>query len=130
MPNGGSSDPKGVAGMAEFRHGVWRYFDLTFSWINQSDNAVLSRVGLATQLWPTRAFGPVTLGIGLGAYYAVDQVDTTSTGDKAKAVAGLVSPTASYRFGQHWLARFIWNRTVTTNNTNTDFFGLGLGYRW
>ena len=30
----------------------------------------------------------------------------------------------------HWLTRFIWNRTVTTTNTNTDFFGFGLGYSW
>ena len=25
---------------------------------------------------------------------------------------------------------FLWNRTVSTNNANTDFFSLGLGYRW
>lgn len=126
VPNGGSSDPKGIAGMVEYRHGVWRYMDLTFAWINQGDNAVLSRVGLGVQLWPTRAFGPVTLGIGLGAYFAVDQDDSTST----EKVAGLVSPTFSYRFAKHWDGRFIWNRTVTGNNTNTDFFSLGLGYRW
>ena len=126
VPNGGSSDPKGIAGMAEFRHGVWKYFDLTFSWINQSDNAVLSRVGLATQIWPTRRFGKVTLGLGFGAYFAVDQ----EASDSSEKVAGLVSPTFSYDFAEHWLGRFIWNRTVTTNNTNTDFFALGLGYRW
>jgi len=126
VPNGGKSDPKGIAGMVEYRHGIMRYLDLTFSFINQGDNAVLSRVGLATQVWPTRAFGNAVLGVGLGALFAVDQADSTSN----EKVAGMVSPTFSYRFGKHWLGRFLWNRTVTGNNTNTDFFSLGLGYRW
>ena len=130
VPNGGKSDPKGIAGFVEYRHGIWRYFDLTFSWINQSDDAVLSRMGLATQIWPTRSFGPVTLGLGLGAYFAVNGTSTDPNGEKTPQLAGMVSPTMSYRFGKHWLTRFIWNRTVTTNNTNTDFFGLGLGWRW
>lgn len=91
---------------------------------------MISRVGLATQIWPTRAFGPVTLGLGLGVYVAVSEPLRDANGNQYPAVAGMVSPTASYRFGEHWVTRFIWNRTVTTNNTNTDFFGLGLGWRW
>jgi hypothetical protein len=131
VPNGGSSDPKGIAFDIEYRHGVWKYIDLTFSWINQGDDSVIVRNGLGAQLWPTRKFGPVTLGLGFGAYFAIDQKYTPPPGTKGKdAVAGLVSPTASYRFGEHWLVRFLWNRTVTTYNTNTDFFSLGLGYRW
>jgi len=130
VPNGGSNDPKGLAGMAEYRHGIWRYADWTVSWINQGDNAVISRVGVATQIWPTRSFGRVTLGLGLGAYFAISDPLTDVNGNTYPSVAGMVSPTASYRFGEHWVTRFIWNRTVTTNNTNTDFFGLGLGWRW
>lgn len=126
VPNGGKSDPKGIGGLIEYRHGIARYLDLTFSYINQGDNAILSRVGLATQIWPTRAFGNAVLGVGIGAYFAVDQDDTSSN----EWIAGMVSPTFSYRFGEHWLGRFLWNRTVTGNNTNTDFFSLGVGYRW
>lgn len=131
VPNGGSSDPKGLAGMAEYRHGVWKYFDLTFSYIYQGDNAVLSRNGLGVQIWPTRKFGPVALALGFGAFFAVDHDYTPPPGQKQQdKVAGLVSPTVAYDIGDHWLARFIWNRTVTTYNENTDFFGIGLGYRW
>jgi hypothetical protein len=131
VPNGGSADPKGIAGMAEYRHGVWKYFDLTFSYIYQGDNAVIVRNGLGVQIWPTRKFGPVSLALGFGAFFAVDQKYTPPPGTKGKdAVAGLVSPTVAYDIGDHWLARFIWNRTVTTYNENTDFFGIGLGYRW
>ncbi len=131
VPNGGSADPKGVSGMGEYRHGVWKYFDLTFSYIYQGDNAVLSRNGIGVQIWPTRKFGPVALGLGFGAFFAVDYDYSPPPGTKKKdAVAGLVSPTVAYDIGDHWLARFIWNRTVTTYNENTDFFGVGLGYRW
>lgn len=129
VPNGGSSDPKGIAGELEFRRGVWRYMDWTVSWINQGDNAVLSRVGLATQLWPTRRFGRLSLGIGLGVYFAVDQDVQPAPGTSQERVAFMVSPSAGYRIGDHWVARFLWNRTVTWNSTNTDFFSLGLGYR-
>jgi hypothetical protein len=130
VPNGGKSDPKGVSGALEYRRGVARYLDVTVSYINQGDLAVLSRVGLAAQIWPVRAFGPTTLGLGLGGYFAVDQYVQPAPGQKQEHLAGLVSPTFSYRFGDHWLGRFLWNRTVTGNNTNTDFFSLGLGYRW
>ena len=130
VPNGGKSDPKGIAGALEYRRGIGRYLDATFSYINQGDNAVLSRVGIATQVWPVRAFGRSTLGLGLGLLFAVDQDVEPPPGKTQEKVAGMVSPTYSYRFGDHWLGRFIWNRTVTSNNTNTDFFSIGLGYRW
>lgn len=131
VPNGGKSDPKGVAGMAEYRHGVWKYFDLTISYIYQGDNDVLVRNGFAAQLWPARKFGPVELALGFGIFFAADQKYTPPPGDpKSGAVSLLVSPTVAYRFGEHWLTRFMWNRTVTTYNKNTDFFGFGLGYRW
>ena len=130
VPSGGKEDPKGISGALEYRHGIARYLDLTVSYINQGDDAVLSRVGLATQVWPVRAFGPTTLGLGLGFYFAVDQDDPPPPGHSAEKIAGLVSPTFSYRFGDHWLGRFLWNRTVTWNSTNTDFFSVGLGYRW
>jgi hypothetical protein len=131
VPNGGSSDPKGIAGMAEYRHGVWKYFDWTLSYIYQGDNDVIVRNGFATQIWPARKFGPVELALGFGIFFAADQKYTPPPGQPGKgAVSLLVSPTVAYRFGEHWLARFMWNRTVTTYNENTDFFGLGLGYRW
>jgi hypothetical protein len=131
VPNGGSSDPKGLAGMAEYRHGVWKYFDWTISYIYQGDDSVIVRNGFASQIWPARKFGPVELALGFGVFFAADEKYTPPPGQPGKgSVALLVSPTAAYRFGDHWLARFIWNRTVTTYNENTDFFGLGLGYRW
>jgi len=42
----------------------------------------------------------------------------------------LVTPTASYRPSEHIVARFNWNRTVTTYNKDTDLFLLGIGWRF
>ena len=131
VPNGGKADPKGVAGMVEYRHGIWKYFDLTISYIYQGDNDVLVRNGFAAQIWPARKFGPVEFGLGFGVFFAADQKYTPPPGDPENGKFSLlVSPTVAYRFGEHWVTRFMWNRTVTTYNENTDFFGFGLGYRW
>jgi hypothetical protein len=124
---------RGVATSLEYRRGVARYFDWTASYINEGDPQVIRRNGLATQLWATRAFfgQKLTFGVGGGIYLAVDQkFNPDSTGGGSGTVSGLVTPTASYRPSEHIVARFNWNRTVTTYNKDTDLFLLGIGWRF
>jgi len=41
-----------------------------------------------------------------------------------------VTLAAGYRFADHWIARFHWNRVATRDERDTDMFVLGVGYRW
>jgi hypothetical protein len=44
--------------------------------------------------------------------------------------AGLVTLAAGYRFADHWIARFHWNRVAARDDRDADMFVLGVGYRW
>lgn len=44
--------------------------------------------------------------------------------------AGLVTLAAGYRFADHWIARFHWNRVAARDDRDADMFLLGVGYRW
>ncbi|HET7535210.1 MAG TPA: hypothetical protein VFJ90_02060, partial [Candidatus Didemnitutus sp.] len=61
----------------------------------------------------------------------IDKKNVENSGQDANSeLAGLISPTFSYRFSDHWLGRFVWNRVVTNYNRDADVFLLGVGYRW
>lgn len=117
----------------EYRRGLWRYVDGTISYVNEGENAALRRNGVAAQAWLTRAFfdDKLTLGVGVGPYYAIDLSEkglaATSTPSRWSA---LMSISASYRLGDHWLTRLTWNRTVTGYDRDTDVILAGVGYRF
>ncbi len=117
----------------EYRRGLARYVDGTISYINEGENGALRRNGVAAQAWLSRALfhDKLTLGVGVGPYYAID------LSEKAQASAttpsrwsGLLTMSASYRINEHWLARLSWNRTVTGYDRDTDVFLGGIGYRF
>ncbi len=127
------SPDQSIATGIEYRRGIFRYLDWTIGWLYEGDTELLHRNGISTQIWPTRAFlgNRLTLGIGLGIYVALDIGNNPRPGeDEASRLAGIITPTVSYRFGESWLVRFSWSRTVTNYNRDTDVMLVGIGYRF
>jgi hypothetical protein len=119
-----------VAASVEYRRGLWRYVDMTVSYIHEGGHIQSRRDGAAAQLWATRAFfdDRLTLSAGIGPYVAITQnndLPQNRTGDGR--VSGLVSVSASYRLGQRWLTRVTWNRVVTRYDRDTDLIEAGVG---
>lgn len=117
----------------EYRRGLWHYVDGTISYINEGENAALRRNGVAAQAWLTRAFfhDKLTLGVGVGPYYAIDLSQKgLGAASPPSRWSGLMSVSASYRLGDHWLTRLTWNRTVTGYDRDTDVILAGVGYRF
>ncbi len=124
---------KSFARGAEFRRGVGKYWDWTLSWINEGDPRIIRRNGVASQAWLVRAFAreKVALGVGGGAYYYIDTKHQPAPGEQGhRALAGLVTLTASYRLSDHWFTRLNWNRVVTNYNRDSDVIVIGAGLRW
>jgi hypothetical protein len=121
------------AGSLEYRRGLWRYVDLSASYIHEGGHIQSRRDGLAAQLWLTRAFfdESLTLAAGLGPYVAITQTGNLPQeriGDGR--VSALFAVSASYRFSSRWLARVTWNRVVTRYNRDTDLIEGGIGIRF
>ncbi|MFM0218771.1 MULTISPECIES: hypothetical protein [Paraburkholderia] len=121
------------AGSLEYRRGLWRYVDVSASYIHESGHIQSRRAGVAAQLWATRAFfgDRLASSAGVGLYVAIKQTDNVPqdrTGDGR--VSALFAVSASYRFGSRWLARVNWNRIVTRYNRDTDLIEGGIGVRF
>jgi hypothetical protein len=128
-----NSSETAVAESVEYRRGLWRYIDVTASYIHESGRVQSRRDGVATQLWATRPFFDerLTLAAGIGPYVAITQNDDlpqNRTGDGR--ISGLVSVSASYRLGRYWLTRVTWNRVVTRYDRDTDMVEAGVGLRF
>ncbi len=130
--NSFSSEHSGALSI-EYRRGLWRYVDWTIGWLYEGDNRLIRRDGITTQFWGVREFldDRVMLGVGGGAYVAIDHYSTSEQGDKtSKGLSGIVTLTASYRFAPHWDLRSSWNRIVTDYDRDTDVILGGVGYRF
>lgn len=117
----------------EYRRGLMRYASGTISYVDEGESSALRRHGVAGQLWLERAFfhDTWTLGVGAGPYYAIDLSERGRSASGAPSRwSGLLTMSASYRFGEHWLARVSWNRTVTGYDRDTDVVLAGVGYRF
>jgi hypothetical protein len=118
------------AACVEYRQGLWRFVDWTVAWLYEGDNRLVRRNGLTTQLWAARAFldRRLALGIGGGAYFAIDRQEGSEQSGFDETLAGIITITGSYRFHPHWAMRVSWNRIVTNYNRDTDVILGGLGY--
>jgi hypothetical protein len=127
-----AESPTGAASAVEFRQGISKNFDWSATWLNEGDARVTRRNGLALQGWLVGGYlhDRVTLGLGVGGYLFFDRPDTGSADRSRHDVAALVSPTASYRLGEHWLARVVWHRVISDYHRDADLLLVGLGYRW
>ena len=118
----------------EYRRSLAHYADWSVSWLDEGSNNIISRRGVASQLW---LVGPMlherlAFGLGMGIYIAADQDDKVPNIDDSedKRVSGILSLSASYRFDPRWFARLSFNRIVTRYDRDADVILLGGGYRF
>jgi hypothetical protein len=126
--------PENSRGFAlEYRRSLERYVDWTVGWLNEGDNQIIRRSGITSQFWLVRPLldDRVALGIGAGAYIAVNEQnqipDSDSSGERVSIIITLM---ASYRFDSHWFTRVSFNRVVTRYDRDSDVLLLGGGYRF
>ena len=121
------------AASVEYRRAIGRYLDASLAFVNEGDSRVVRRNGFITQLWAARSFldEHLVLGIGGGAYVAVDQRRVPKPNEKTKELlAGIVTMRAALRFAGRWEIPAQWNRVVTKYSRDTDVFLIGVGYRF
>jgi hypothetical protein len=111
----------------EFRHAFGPVLRGSVGWINEGDAHLIRRNGIVAQGWlePSLGHDRYTLGIGLGAYFAVDEYHA-----QQPVVTGVITMTAGYHFTRRWLARLSWHRITSTYDRDSDIVLLGLGYRF
>lgn len=116
----------------EYRRGLSRYFDVSAAFLYEGDSGTTRQTGVLVEGWFGRAFlhERLTLALGLGVYFAITRKNVELSGDNPGSGALIITPSASYRFGEHWLGRFSWNRFATNYDHDTDVFTFGLGYRF
>jgi len=121
----------------EYRQGLGELFEFSYSWLNEGHVTAHHRDGSSLQLWARETIFDRRLSLALGAgavgaglYVAVDKRRNTASGGSAETLAGMVTPSVSYRFAEHWHARFSWNRAVTTYDRDTEVRQIGVGYRF
>jgi len=121
--------PDALAWALEYRHGLNRYFDATFSYLDEGSTPLSERRGVAAQLWLRRSFAGdrMSVGIGAGPYYAIERRTPDGNGSP---VSLLFTMTAAYNVSRHWVARVAWNRVMTTYDKDSDVIVGGVGYRF
>ena len=126
-----AESPQAAAGAIEFRRGLARHVDRTVSWFNEGDAHVTRRYGPAAQLWlvDRGLERRLAVGLGLGGYLYFDRSPEPNE-EARRALSALISPTLSYRWSEHWLARLTWNRVISDYHRDADLVLLGIGYRW
>jgi hypothetical protein len=118
-----------VATGVEYRHAFNGVLRGTVAWMNEGDSRLVGRNGIVTQAWLEPGFSGdrFTLGIGFGVYFAEDR---RREGDDSAVASGILTMTASYRFGRDWTGRLSWNRVVSSYDRDTDVIVFGVGYRF
>jgi hypothetical protein len=121
-------DGKSLALALEYRRGLWRYLEWTAGALYEGKSSLIDRYGLTTQLWLAKPFldDRISLGIGLGPYFAIDRRRDT----RQERIPVIFSTTGSIRISDSVLLRATWDRIITTYDRDTDIFLGGIGYRF
>jgi hypothetical protein len=114
---------------AEYRHSFGPLLRGSIAWLNEGDARLIRRDGVLAQAWLEPSFhaNRFTLGLGFGAYGAVDDY---RDGERRSRVLGVLSSTMSYHFARGWVGRVLWHRVVSNYNRDSDIILLGAGYRF
>ncbi len=101
-------------------------FTVSVSYLNEGDNDLTHRQGINFMGWLQHSFykGRLTFAGGVGPYFYKD------TEHPNQHIAGIIGLATSYQITNHWLGRFEWDRVATNNNTDSDLYWLGVGYRF
>jgi hypothetical protein len=111
----------------EWRHSFTPVVRGSLSWLNEGDARLIRRNGIVAQAWlePTFYHGLFSVGVGYGAYLAVDAYQPGQ-----RHSMGLLSMTASHRLARGWDARLTWHRSVSNYDRDSDVFLLGVGFQF
>ncbi len=118
--------PDGAAFSVEYRHRFTPYLDVDVAGIDEGENGVTKRRGVALSATLSREFldHHASVGLGLGPYVTQDHNET----GQSTRVLGLLTMVAGWRWNESWSTRGYWYRTVTTNGRDTDVMLIGMGY--
>ena len=116
----------------EYRRELCKYLDGTAGYLYEGNPDIVRRGGLTAQIWPKQEFfgGRLSLGVGFGAYAAVDNRRKDKDAGGNMFLSGLLTMGVSYRITPHVALRANWNRTITNYNRDTDVMVGGVGYRF
>jgi hypothetical protein len=113
----------------EYRHSLGPVLRGSLAWLNEGDARLIRRDGVLAQAWLEPSFyrNRFTLGLGFGAYLAVDDYrhDRSTPG-----LLGVLTSTMSYHFSHGVVGRVLWHRIVSNYNRDSDIILVGLGYRF
>jgi hypothetical protein len=86
--------------------------------------------GAAVQLWAetelTRGF---SIGAGVGAFFAAVRASAANTNPSSNP-EGIAGVTLAYRLSSRWVARAIWDRITTRDDSDSDIVLVGFGYQF
>ena len=116
-----------VAKSVEYRYGFTPVLRGAIGWVSEGDARLIRRDGVIAQGWFEPSFyeDRFTLGLGYGAYFAVDEYHSGP-----RKVQGILSTTFSYHIARGWLGRITWHRIASTYDRDSDILLLGVGYRF
>ena len=116
-----------LARTVEYRHAFGPVVRASIGWINEGDARLIRRDGVVVQGWLEPSFyrDRLTLGLGYGAYLSVDRYRPGE-----RDLMGVLTTSASYHLGNHWVGRFSWHRIASRIDRDSDIILLGMGYRY
>jgi hypothetical protein len=112
---------------AEYRHAFGPVLRGSIAWMKEGDARLIRRDGVLVQGWLEPSFNDDrwTMGVGYGAYFAVDQYRATP-----RHVSPALTMTLSCNVGARWIARLNWYRVISNYDRDSDVLLLGAGYRF
>ena len=123
---------KATAWELEYRRRFGNHVEASAAYLDEGDNDLFHREGLALQVWAVNHFFEerLTLGLGLGPYLARNRYADLLTGKEGTVFAGILSVTADYRFTPGWSVRLIWHRVLTDYDRDTDVLIIGPSFHF
>jgi hypothetical protein len=107
-----------------------RHFAASLTYTVAHDIPLDWHSGTALQLWAetplTKSF---SAGAGIGVFITSEKSSAAPT-NAATNPAGILGVTLAYPFGERWVARALWNRVATRDDSDSDIVLVGLGYRF
>ena len=112
---------------AEYRRALGPVVRASAMWMKEGDARLIRREGIILQGWLEPSFHDDrwTMGIGFGAYLAVDDYRANP-----KHVSPIAGTTFSYNVSRHWTTRVNWYRVISNYDRDSDILAMGIGYRF
>ena len=87
--------------------------------------------GTAVQVWAeTPLTNSFSAGAGVGVFITSERSNGSVANTSPNPIAGIFGVTRAYGIGSRWVARAIWNRVATRDDSDSDIVLVGVGYRF